>query len=286
MTRSSDDRASAQIYRSSCAEWPRARSSRTRRPARVSVAVSTRRFPGEGRARDPSGSLRPLDHGLHALRRDVADARQFGGGHVGAFVQRIQHADLRERDAFLLDRRLQQRTKAGEQALHADGKFPLFRVPVFPVLFSHRCQPADTLYQHTDMPDMHQAEWKPKHNPWLIALTVTLATFMEVLDTSIANVALPHIAGSVGASQDEATWGVDQLPGCFRRHPAHLRLDLEPHRPQALLHDVRGHVYRVFAAVRAGADTAAAHRRAHPAGARRRRPGAQRAGHPGRHLSH
>ena len=54
----------------------------------------------------------------------------------------------------------------------------------------------------------HAAEkpWKPKHNPWLIALTVTLATFMEVLDTSIANVALPHIAGSLGASQDEATW--------------------------------------------------------------------------------
>jgi DHA2 family multidrug resistance protein len=51
-----------------------------------------------------------------------------------------------------------------------------------------------------------EAVWKPKHNPWLIALTVTLATFMEVLDTSIANVALPHIAGSVGASQDEATW--------------------------------------------------------------------------------
>lgn len=53
---------------------------------------------------------------------------------------------------------------------------------------------------------LHEAEWKPKHNPWLIAMTVTLATFMEVLDTSIANVALPHIAGSVGASQEEATW--------------------------------------------------------------------------------
>ncbi len=53
---------------------------------------------------------------------------------------------------------------------------------------------------------MPEALWKPKHNPWLIALTVTLATFMEVLDTSIANVALPHIAGSVGASQEEATW--------------------------------------------------------------------------------
>jgi len=50
------------------------------------------------------------------------------------------------------------------------------------------------------------AVWKPHHNPWAVALTVTLATFMEVLDTSIANVALPHIAGSLGASQDEATW--------------------------------------------------------------------------------
>jgi DHA2 family multidrug resistance protein len=48
--------------------------------------------------------------------------------------------------------------------------------------------------------------WKSKHNPWLVALTVTMATFMEVLDTSIANVALPHMAGSLGASFDEATW--------------------------------------------------------------------------------
>src|SRR5512140_2309310 len=50
------------------------------------------------------------------------------------------------------------------------------------------------------------AEWKPKHNPWLIALTVTLATFMEVLDTSIANVSLPHIAGNLSAGVDESTW--------------------------------------------------------------------------------
>jgi MFS transporter, DHA2 family, multidrug resistance protein len=50
------------------------------------------------------------------------------------------------------------------------------------------------------------AVWKPHHNPWAIALTVTLATFMEVLDTSIANVALPHIAGTLGASSEEATW--------------------------------------------------------------------------------
>jgi DHA2 family multidrug resistance protein len=51
-----------------------------------------------------------------------------------------------------------------------------------------------------------QTAWKPRHNPWAIALTVTLATFMEVLDTSIANVSLPHIAGSLAASQSEATW--------------------------------------------------------------------------------
>jgi MFS transporter, DHA2 family, multidrug resistance protein len=51
-----------------------------------------------------------------------------------------------------------------------------------------------------------QERWRPRVNPWIIAATVALAAFMEVLDTSIANVALPHIAGSLGASQDESTW--------------------------------------------------------------------------------
>jgi DHA2 family multidrug resistance protein len=48
--------------------------------------------------------------------------------------------------------------------------------------------------------------WKPKYNPWLIAVVVAMAAFMEVLDTSIANVALPHMAGNLGASNDESTW--------------------------------------------------------------------------------
>ena len=48
--------------------------------------------------------------------------------------------------------------------------------------------------------------WTPKFNPWLVAVVVAMAAFMEVLDTSIANVALPHIAGNVGASNDESTW--------------------------------------------------------------------------------
>jgi MFS transporter, DHA2 family, multidrug resistance protein len=53
--------------------------------------------------------------------------------------------------------------------------------------------------------DQSQA-WRPAVNPWIIAVAVTLATFMEVLDTSIANVALPHIAGGLSAGQDESTW--------------------------------------------------------------------------------
>ena len=43
-------------------------------------------------------------------------------------------------------------------------------------------------------------------SPWIVAVAVMLATFMEVLDTAIASVALPYIAGSLSASTDEATW--------------------------------------------------------------------------------
>jgi DHA2 family multidrug resistance protein len=48
--------------------------------------------------------------------------------------------------------------------------------------------------------------WTPSFNPWLIAISVTFAAFMEILDTTIVNVALPHIAGTLAASSDEATW--------------------------------------------------------------------------------
>jgi DHA2 family multidrug resistance protein len=48
--------------------------------------------------------------------------------------------------------------------------------------------------------------WRPRFNPWLIATAVMLATFMEVLDTSIASVALPYIGGNLGATPSEATW--------------------------------------------------------------------------------
>ena len=51
-----------------------------------------------------------------------------------------------------------------------------------------------------------QDAWQPKYNPWLIAVVVALGAFMEVLDTSIANVALPYMAGNLGASNDQSTW--------------------------------------------------------------------------------
>ncbi|MGA2801605.1 MAG: DHA2 family efflux MFS transporter permease subunit [Verrucomicrobiota bacterium] len=54
--------------------------------------------------------------------------------------------------------------------------------------------------------DIHHQEWHPRHSPWLVAVGVMLATFMQVLDTSIANIALPHIAGSLSVTPDEATW--------------------------------------------------------------------------------
>jgi len=55
-------------------------------------------------------------------------------------------------------------------------------------------------------PAVEEAPWQPKHNIWLIGVVVALAAFMEVLDTSIANVALPYIGGGLGVSNDDSTW--------------------------------------------------------------------------------
>nr|WP_294509422.1 DHA2 family efflux MFS transporter permease subunit [uncultured Rhodopila sp.] len=51
-------------------------------------------------------------------------------------------------------------------------------------------------------------QWKPRANPWVVAVIVTLGAFMEVLDTTIVNVSLPHISGSLSISSDEATWAL------------------------------------------------------------------------------
>jgi DHA2 family multidrug resistance protein len=56
------------------------------------------------------------------------------------------------------------------------------------------------------MTDVSHENWRPASNPWAVAWVVTLAVFMEILDTTIVNVALPHVAGSLSASYDESTW--------------------------------------------------------------------------------
>jgi MFS transporter, DHA2 family, multidrug resistance protein len=53
-----------------------------------------------------------------------------------------------------------------------------------------------------------QARWRPRSNPWLVAIVVTLGAFMEVLDTTIVNVSLPHIAGTLSVSNDDSTWAL------------------------------------------------------------------------------
>ena len=58
----------------------------------------------------------------------------------------------------------------------------------------------------TDAKDDGHSNWRPAANPWFIAVAVTLAAFMEILDTTIVNVALPHVAGTMSVSYDEATW--------------------------------------------------------------------------------
>ena len=58
----------------------------------------------------------------------------------------------------------------------------------------------------TEPPTGTEQRWKPRANPWLIAGSVTLAAFMEVLDTTIVNVSLPHISGTLSISSDESTW--------------------------------------------------------------------------------
>nr|HQH71267.1 MFS transporter [bacterium] len=59
---------------------------------------------------------------------------------------------------------------------------------------------ADASHSHPAM------DWKPKHSPWIVAVSVILPTCLEVLDTTIVSVALNHIAGNLSATYDEATW--------------------------------------------------------------------------------
>ncbi len=119
-------------------------------------------------------------------------------------------------------------------------------------------------------------------NPWLIAASVMLATFMEVLDTAIASVALPYIAGSLSASTDEATWVLTSLPRRQRHHPAGQQLVLAPIRTQTLPHDLRRHLHRLQLRLRSRPLPRLPAACPCRSGCRRRSAPANLAGHPAR----
>ena len=102
-----------------------------------------------------------------------------------------------------------------------------------------------------------QVAWRPKVNPWAIAATVSMAAFIEVLDTSVANVALPYIAGGLGASYDDSTWVLTSYLAANAIVLTHQRMARGDDRPQAIFHDVACHFHGEFPALRLGAQPSA-----------------------------
>ena len=125
----------------------------------------------------------------------------------------------------------------------------------------------------------------PKYNPWLIAVVVAMAAFMEVLDTSIANVALALHGRQSGRQQRPEHLGADFLPGFQCDRPSHQRLARRRDWTEALLHGVSGRLYCEFFAVRGGAESRASAFLSSAARRGRRRIAADGASHSGRHFS-
>ena len=105
-----------------------------------------------------------------------------------------------------------------------------------------------------DTPAVEAAPWQPKYNPWLIGVVVAMAAFMEVLDTSIANVALPYIGGGLGRQQRRQHLGAHLLSGFQCHCPPHQRLARRPLWPQAIFHGMPGNFHSEFPALRDGAE--------------------------------
>ena len=80
--------------------------------------------------------------------------------------------------------------------------------------------------------------------PWFVAVTVTIAAFMELLDTSIANVALPYIGGGLGRSYDEVTWILTTYLVANAVVSSHERVAEPHHGPQGVLSGLRRAVHR------------------------------------------
>ena len=124
----------------------------------------------------------------------------------------------------------------------------------------------------------HEHERTRQSIPWIIAVAVMFATFMEVLDTTVVNVSLPHIAGSLSATHRRSDVGADLVPRRQRHHPADDRMARQHVRPQAPADAVGGRLHRRVVPLRARADLGVADRLPHHAGRDRRRAAAAVAG--------
>ncbi len=128
---------------------------------------------------------------------------------------------------------------------------------------------------------LDQEVWRPKYNPWLIAVVVALAAFMEVLDTSIANVALPYMAGNLGASNDQSTW---VLTSYLVSNAIILPISgwlAGALGTQAVFHGLFDRLYHEFLALRRRAESRVSSSFPSAAGRGRRRAAADGAGHSG-----
>ncbi len=121
-------------------------------------------------------------------------------------------------------------------------------------------------------------------NPWIVTAAVMGATFMEILDTTVVNVSVPHLAGSMGATVEEGTWVVTSLSGGQRHHPAHVRMAGQPPRPPQCPARLRHRLHHHLSPLRHGYQPRVPHLLPHPAGPYRRRLAAARPSRPARDL--
>ena len=122
-------------------------------------------------------------------------------------------------------------------------------------------------------------------NPWLIAFAVVVPTFMEVLDTTIANVALRYIAGGLSSAVTDSEWVDNQLSRRQCHHPADLRLARRASREAQLFPALHRGLYHQLRALWHGDESESADPFSRHARSRRRRSPALQPGHPARYLS-
>src|ERR1035441_5715968 len=89
-------------------------------------------------------------------------------------------------------------------------------------------------------------------NPWIVTIAVMLATFMEILDTTVVNVSIPHMAGEPGRDRRRGYVGSDLVPGIERHHSAHGRMAGQPLRAPPHSADLCRRLHAHFSALRHG----------------------------------